>query len=154
MSDIFDDLIGGGADAPLGNATPAASTPVNVLVVPEKAPTGQSMHVEEMVYRRSANVPQVIFESVDPDTAEVTFDNSEEWRRAMHSLTPVSVEDALAWFSEHVGAVYEAHRTELAEAYFAAIETVGPARQAPGSSAVQARARMPHSTGRDRGQKR
>ncbi|AWO88231.1 hypothetical protein ABIE85_007103 [Bradyrhizobium diazoefficiens] len=155
MSDIFDDLISGSADeGPLGNAVSAALPSVCVLMVPEKAPTGHCMHVEEMVYQRTAGIPQVIFEAVDPDIGEVVFENEPEFRLAMDSLTPVSVDAALAWCRGRIGAVFDAHRVELEEAYFAALESTGPTRRAPGADAVQPRARMPHSTGREgRGRK-
>jgi hypothetical protein len=152
--DIFDDLVGGGADeGPLGSATSAASVSVCVLVVPEKAPTGQSMHVEEMVYQRTASIPQVIFESIDPETGEVAFENEIEFRQAMDSMAPVSINAALAWSTERVGAVFHAHRAELEETFLAALKSAGPTRQAPGADAVQPRARMPHSTGTSRGQR-
>lgn len=152
--DIFDELMGGADEGPLGNAVSAASASVCVLVVPENAPTGQFMHVEEMVYQRTAGIPQVIFEAVDPDIGDVVFENEPEFRLAMDSLTPVSIDAALAWCGERVGSVFDAYRAELEEAYFAALESAGPTRQAPGVDAVQPRARMPHSTGREgRGRK-
>ncbi|MET4290936.1 hypothetical protein ABIB06_002439 [Bradyrhizobium sp. LB8.2] len=155
MPDIFDDLIGGGADeGPLGNTVSAALVSAHVLVVPDKSPTGQCMHVEERVYLRTAGVPQVVFEAVDPDTGEVAFENETQFRLAMDSLTSVSVDTALTWSVERVSAVFDAHRDELEEAYFAGLESAGPRQQAPGADAVQPRARMPHTTGRDgRGRK-
>lgn len=148
MPDIFDALISGGTDeGPLGNAASAASA--GVLVVPEKSPAGQCMHVEELVYQRTARVPQVIFEAVDPDTGEVAFENEKEFRIAMDSLTPVSVDSALAWSGERLSAAFDAHRPELEGAYFAGLESAGPRQKAPGDDAVQPRARMPHTTGRE-----
>ncbi|MGY2931829.1 hypothetical protein ACVWZ6_001431 [Bradyrhizobium sp. GM6.1] len=81
MPDIFDDLISGGADeGPLGNTVSAALVSAHVLVVPDKSPTGQCMHVEERVYLRTAAIPQVVFEAVDPDTGELAFENETEFR--------------------------------------------------------------------------
>jgi hypothetical protein len=153
--DIFDDLVGAGADeGPLSSATSTAAVSAGVLVVGEVAPTGQSLHAEEQVYLRTAGIPQIIFEALDPDTGEIAFQNAEEYRQAMGSLVPVSIDAALAWCGVRVGAVFEAHRAELEEAYLTAVEAAGPRRQPPGPDAVQLRARMPNTTGRDRGQSR
>ncbi|WP_369720072.1 hypothetical protein AB8Z38_23005 [Bradyrhizobium sp. LLZ17] len=147
--DIFEELIGGGGgENPLGHATSAAPASVGVLVVPEKAPWGQALHVEEMVYLRTADIPQVVFESEDSDSFETVFANEMEFRLAMASLTRVTVEAALAWTGERVGAVYAAHREEIDAA------AIGAIVQPPGADTVPRRAKMPHSTGRDRGQKR
>lgn len=147
MADIFDDLIGGGADeGPLGNATTVQAG--GVLVVSERAPSGQALEVEEMVFLRTAGIPQVVFESADPETDEAIFDNEPEFRAAMGSLTPVTVDAALAWCGERVGAVYAAYREEIDAA------NTGEAAKPPGADAVQPRARMPHSTGTRRGQDR
>ncbi|MET4065912.1 hypothetical protein ABID58_000686 [Bradyrhizobium sp. S3.2.6] len=141
--DIFADLAGGGADdGPLSNATSAASASVCVLVVPEKAPWGRALHAEEAAYLKSAHIPQAIFESVNLDTGETIFENEMEFRRAMDSLVPVNIDAALTWCGERVGAVYEAHRDEIEAAH------IGEVPQAPGADAVQPRARMPHTTGR------
>lgn len=146
--DIFEELMGGGADeSPLGNATSAAQAG-GVLVVSERAPSGQALHVEEKVFLRTAALPQVVFESADPETDEAIFDNEAEFRVAMGSLTPVTVDAALAWCGERVGAVYAAYREEIDAA------NTGEVAQPPGAVAVQPRAKMPHSTGRDRGQNR
>ncbi|MET4045348.1 hypothetical protein ABIC03_007080 [Bradyrhizobium sp. RT6a] len=147
--DVFEELAGGGSDeAPLGQATSAASASASVLVVPEKAPSGQALHVEEMVFLRTGRIPQVVFESVDQDSNETIFDNEMEFRRAMDSLSPVIVEAALAWSGERVGPIYAAHREEIDAA------NAGQTTQSPGVGAIAPRAKMPHSTGRDRGQKR
>ncbi|MCK1346027.1 hypothetical protein [Bradyrhizobium sp. CW11] len=148
--DVFEELAGGGGavEAPLGHATSAASASASVLVVPEKAPSGQALHVEEMVFLRTVRIPQVVFESVDQDSNENVFDNEMEFRHAMDLLSPVSIEAALAWSGERVGPVYAAHREEIDAA------NAGQTTQSPGVGAIAPRAKMPHSTGRDRGQKK
>jgi|GEM_PF-5305386 hypothetical protein len=147
MGDIFDDLVGGADEGPLGNAASAAAN-VSVLVVAEKAPTGQALHVEEAVFLKTAHVPQVIFDTVDSDTGEVVFGNELEFRKAMGAFAPVTVDAALAWCGERVGAVYDAHREEIDAA------NAGVMDAAPGANAVLRRAWMPHTTGRNRGQTR
>jgi hypothetical protein len=147
--DLWDELAGGGADeGPLGNATSAATTRGGILVVGERAPWGQALHAEEAAYLKSAHIPQVIFETADPNTGEPIFENEIDFKRAMDSLMPVTIETALAWSSERAGAVYAAHRDEIEAA------NIGERPVAPGPDVVQPRARMPHSTGRIRGQRR
>lgn len=144
--DIFEELCGGADEGPLGNATSVQAG--GVLVVGERAPNGQALEVEEMVFLRTAGIPQVVFESADPETDEAIFDNEPEFRAAMGSLTPVTVDAALAWCGERVGAVYAAYREEIDAA------NTGEVAKPPGADAVQPRARMPHSTGTQRGQNR
>lgn len=153
--DIFDDLIGGADEGPLGSAATSAATGASVLIVGEKAPSGQSLHVEERVFLKTVSIPQVAFEAEDPDSGTIVFENEIEFRQAMDSMAPVSVDAALAWSAERVGAVFEVHRPEMEAAYLGAIETAGEARKAPGADAAPVIwKRPPHSTGRDRGQRK
>jgi hypothetical protein len=138
MGDIFDDIMGGADEGPL---TQTAAPRGGILVVAEKAAWAPAMHISEAVYRHTAHIPQVVFESVDPDTGETIFDNELDFRRAMDSLTSVSVEAAMAWSAERVGAVFEAHHEELQAA------EIGEVPAAPGPGAVPTRTRKPHSTG-------
>lgn len=146
MADVFDDLIGGGADeGPLGNATTVQAG--GCLVVGEKALSGHALHASERVYLKAAHIPQVVFEGTDHETGDTNFDNEMEFRVAMGSLMPVTIEAACAWSAERVGAIFEAHREELTAA------EIGEVARPPGADAVQPRARMPHSTGTSRNQR-
>ncbi|QOZ79923.1 hypothetical protein XH83_33810 [Bradyrhizobium sp. CCBAU 53351] len=150
FDDLFDEMAGGD-DLPLGSGPDV--TQAGILIVAAKAPHGSALHAEERAHLASVHIPMVVFEAVDPTTGEVTFGNASEFQEAMGSLLPPSIDEAIAWSTERLVEIFEAHR-EAVEAAELDAAVRAPNMPAPGAGFVTSRARMPHSTGRDRGQKR
>ncbi|MCG2628842.1 hypothetical protein L6654_19585 [Bradyrhizobium sp. WYCCWR 13023] len=150
FDDIFD-VMAGGDDFLAGGVAPVARA--GVLIVAEKAPHGSALHPEERAHLASVHIPMVVFEVVDPTTGEVSFGNASEFQKAMGTLAPPSIDAALRWSTERLGAVYEAYREEIERAELdAAVKA--PNMAAPGAGFVMTRAKPKHSTGRNRGQDR
>ena len=117
--EFFDELLIAGDDdaRPDGEALP-------LLVVAEKAISGEAMHDDEAAFLASATgLPGIVFAELDPETGVEHFGNAEAYRKA-GQLTAPTMEEALAWEARVMG--------ERLVAYYAAAQpTERPVAQEP-----------------------
>lgn len=152
MTDFLDDLVSPGDG--IGDEDNAASAGGS-LVVPEKAPDGRFLMVEEQAFLATGALGYlVMFAQPDEVTGEDTLSNAREFADAAGMVSLPDEEQALQWLNQRLGENFEAWRERLAEAWAQAASHVPTAAKPEPGDAPRIWKRPPHSTGRRRGQNR
>ncbi|QPF91480.1 hypothetical protein [Bradyrhizobium commune] len=144
--DFLDDLMSPGGDG-LGEEANAA-TAGGSLVVPEKAPDGSFLMVEEQAFLATGALGYlVMFAQPDEVTGEDTLSNGREFADAAGWLSLPDEQEALDWLNQRLGASFETWRPRLAEAWALALSNLEFTAK-PDPATVPRWARAPHSTGK------
>ena len=122
MTDLFDDMVGGGSDL-FDRPDANAPLPALGLIVAEKAIDRYLLAVEADVFKTVASLPLVVFEEEDLENSEPYFSNAAAFAERMAcapGIKPTEAE-ALAWVATVQAAAYAKHLPRLKAAYDEAV---------------------------------
>ncbi|WP_426437797.1 hypothetical protein [Bradyrhizobium genosp. P] len=111
----FDDLMTRAADVGIGQQH---AEPDFGLVLSEPAPSSEFMLTEQRAYLAISDALRMpVFVEQDPETGIEVFVNERHFRDLVGSLTPLTVDEALALTTAAAELAFERHADEIAKAY-------------------------------------